>query len=103
MSIKRAHVLLPEDLLREIDALVGPRGRSSFLVETARHEVRRQKLLHFLESKDLAWKDNDHPELAAGAAAWVHKLRTDSEGRGAARPKTKRRAQTQSPRTSRTD
>jgi hypothetical protein len=103
MSIKRAHILLPEDLLREIDALVGPRGRSSFLVETARHEVRRQKLLQLLENKDPAWKNNDHPELAAGAAAWVHKLRTDSEGRGGARPKAKKRARTQGPRTSRTD
>ena len=41
MSTRRAHVLLPEDLLREIDAIVGPRGRSAFLVETARNEVRR--------------------------------------------------------------
>ena len=58
MNTKRAHVLLPEDLLREIDALVGPRGRSSFLVETARQEVRRQKLMHFLENKDPAWKNS---------------------------------------------
>ena len=64
MTTKRAHVLLPEDLLREIDALVGPRGRSAFLVETARSEVRRQKLLQFLESKGSGWKDEDHPELA---------------------------------------
>jgi hypothetical protein len=86
MSTKRAHVLLPEELLREIDALVGPRGRSSFLVETARNEVRRQKLLQFLENespgrKHAAWKDKDHPELAGGAAAWVRKLRTESERR----------------------
>jgi hypothetical protein len=30
---------MPEDLVREIDDLVGPRGRSAFLVETARNEV----------------------------------------------------------------
>jgi len=96
MHTKRAHVLLPEDLLREIDALVGPRGRSSFLVETARHEVRRQKLLHFLESKDPAWKGKDHPELAGGAAAWVRKLRTESESRGALRHKSKKRARSRS-------
>jgi hypothetical protein len=33
---RRAHILLPEDLAREIDALVGSRVRSAFLVETAR-------------------------------------------------------------------
>lgn len=88
---KRAHVLLPEDLLREIDALVGPRGRSSFLVETARNEVRRQKLLQFLESKDPAWRDTnkDHPELAQGAGAWVRKLRRESETRGPSRRRTR--------------
>ena len=86
MAAKRAHVLLPEDLLREIDALVGPRGRSSFLVETARSEVRRQKLLQFLEGpssgrKGPGWNDKDHPELSGGAGAWVRKLRVESEGR----------------------
>jgi hypothetical protein len=76
---RRAHILLPEDLLQEIDALVGPRGRSAFLVETARNEVRRHRLLQFLQSKDLAWKDKDHPELADGAGNWVRKLRTENE------------------------
>jgi hypothetical protein len=99
MSTRRAHVLLPEDLLQEIDALVGPRGRSSFLVETARQEVRRQKLMQFLEGKDPAWKDKNHPELAEGAAAWVRKLRTESDARGSSRRKTKKRTRTQNPRT----
>jgi hypothetical protein len=93
MKVKRAHVLLPEDLLREIDALVGPRGRSSFLVETARHEVRRQKLLHFLDSEDPAWKNKDHPELGRGATDWVHRLRRESETR-----KPKERLRIQGPR-----
>jgi hypothetical protein len=83
MTTKRAHVLLPDDLLREIDSLVGPRGRSAFLVETARTEVRRQKLLQFLEGKgrDPAWRNSDHPELAEGTDAWVRKLRTESDVR----------------------
>jgi Arc/MetJ-type ribon-helix-helix transcriptional regulator len=75
----RTHVLLPEDLVREIDALVGPRGRSAFLVETAREAVRRKKLLDFLSSDEPAWKDDDHPELAEGAAKWVRTLRADSD------------------------
>ncbi|HET8925667.1 MAG TPA: hypothetical protein VFN26_21975 [Candidatus Acidoferrum sp.] len=76
---RRAHVLLPEDLVREIDAIVGSRGRSAFLVETAREAVRRRKLLHFLDSDTPAWNDHDHPELARGSAAWVRELREESE------------------------
>ena len=81
MSTHRAHILLPDDLLQEIDALVGPRGRSSFLVETARNEVRRRKLLQYLEGETPAWKDEDHPELKDGAAEWVRKMRYESEAR----------------------
>lgn len=76
---QRAHIFLPEDLLREIDALVGPRGRSAFLAETARNEVRRLRLLRFLESKKPSWLSADHPELAKGAAAWVRTIRRESE------------------------
>jgi hypothetical protein len=81
MKTKRAHILLPHDLAREIDALVGPRGRSAFLVETAREAVRRRKLLRFLESAAPAWKDSDHPQLAGGAAAWVRGLRQENDAR----------------------
>ena len=89
----RAHILLPEELIREIDALVGPRGRSAFLVETARNEVRRQKLLQFLDSKKPAWHDKDHPELAEGAGKWVRKLRAESEvSRSSGRSRKGRRA-----------
>ena len=72
-------MVLPEDLVREIDALVGPRGRSAFIVETARDAVRRKRLLQFLRSDEPAWKEENHPELAKGAAAWVRKLRAESE------------------------
>jgi hypothetical protein len=78
---RRAHVVLPEDLVREIDSIVGSRGRSNFLVETAREAIRRRKLLQFLESETPAWKDADHPELSQGAAAWVRRIRRESEKR----------------------
>src|SRR6267378_2370123 len=91
MKTKRAHVLLPYDLIREIDAIVGPRGRSAFLVETAQEAVRRRKLLQFLESDEPAWKDGDHPEVSGGSAAWVQELRRESDDqRGKARRQAKR-------------
>jgi hypothetical protein len=82
-SAKRAHILLPQELVGEIDAIVGPGKRSAFLVETARAEIRRRKLLQFLESDDPAWKDQDHPELEKGSAAWVRGLRQEGKTRSA--------------------
>jgi hypothetical protein len=88
---QRAHILIPGDLLREIDALVGPRGRSAFLLETARQEVKRRKLLRFLSSDEPAWKEEDHPELAAGAGNWVRELRKQSERRVGKAAKSQKR------------
>jgi hypothetical protein len=88
-NTQRAHIIIPGDLLREIDALVGPRGRSAFLLETARQEVQRRKLLRFLESGEPAWKSED-PELKGGAAKWVRDLRKQSE-RGSAHGNARKR------------
>lgn len=93
-STHRAHIIIPDELLQEIDALVGPRGRSAFLLETAREEVRRRKLLRFFENAEPAWRDMDHPELKQGSAAWVRKLRSENEDRlraaGAPAPASRR-------------
>jgi hypothetical protein len=79
MATTRTHVVLPDELLKRIDALVGTRGRSAFLAEVAEKEVRRRNLLAFLNDPEPAWKSEDHPELKNGAAAWVRKMRREDE------------------------
>ena len=79
MATTRTHVILPAEVLREIDALVGQRGRSAFLAEVAQQEVRRRKLLAVLGREEPAWKPKDHPELKRGAAAWVSKMRRSEQ------------------------
>jgi hypothetical protein len=43
MPGKRAHVVLPYDLLADVGGLVGPRGRSAFLPEVIREAVNRRR------------------------------------------------------------
>ena len=81
MKTKRAHILLPQDLIEEIDSIVGPRRRSAFLVETARDAVRRTKLLRFLENDVSPGRDPDLGEPADSAAQWVRQLRRESDRR----------------------
>jgi Arc/MetJ-type ribon-helix-helix transcriptional regulator len=76
---KRAHVVLPDDLLADVDALVGPRGRSAFLTEVIREAVNRRRLLQILSDPEPIWKDEDHPELAQGSEAWVRQMREEDE------------------------
>ena len=61
--------------------MVGPQGRSAFLLETAGEAVKRRKLLRFLESEDAGWEDVNHPELAKGTGKWVRGLRQESDAR----------------------
>lgn len=81
MRRKRAHVILPEHLLAEIDRLAGQRGRSAFLAELIEREVQRQKLLAALREARGSWKTEDHPELQDGSGAFVERLRQENETR----------------------
>ena len=81
MNAKRTPVVLSEELVKEIDTLVGTRRRSSFLTEAAEKELMRLRQIEALKAAAGAWKDKDHPELKQGAAKWVRKLRQETERR----------------------
>jgi metal-responsive CopG/Arc/MetJ family transcriptional regulator len=44
MEMRHLYVTFPIDLLREIDELAGPRGRSKFVVEAMRARIEWEKL-----------------------------------------------------------
>lgn len=77
---KRTHVVLSEQLVKDIDRLVGGRHRSSFLTQAAERELMRRRQLKALDQL-VPWKDKDHPELKHGAAKYVRKLRREYEQR----------------------
>lgn len=80
MSSHRTHVVLPEELIKQIDALVGKRGRSAFLAEIAEREIirlRQMKMLHELAScppADLS----ETPELE-NSADRIRNIRQEGE------------------------
>ncbi len=78
----KAHLVFPEDLLQVIDKLVGKRGRSKFVVEATRKELKRIQLQKALEKAAGAWKDEDYPEIKKkGTYRWVRDLREEAEKR----------------------
>jgi Arc/MetJ-type ribon-helix-helix transcriptional regulator len=81
MRTKRTHIVIPEQLAARIDRLVGKRGRSSFLAQAAEKELMRLRQIKALKVAIGAWRDENHPELRRGAAAWVAKLRREDEKR----------------------
>ena len=77
--MKQTQVILPEELVHEIDDLVGAGGRSAFLTELARREIQRRRFIQLLDRPGPGWNIEEHPELNEGAAAWVSNLRNDDE------------------------
>ena len=76
---QRVHVVLDETVLQSIDEIVGRRGRSRFLEEAARLRLRQLRQLEAIQATAGAWKDEDHPELAEGSAAYIANSRALSE------------------------
>ncbi len=77
MATQRTHVLILRELVLEIDRVAGKRRRSEFLIAAAERELVRQRQIEALDAAVGAWKDEDHPELRHGVAAWVRELRKD--------------------------
>jgi hypothetical protein len=73
----RTYVLLPKDVVEEIDRRVGERRRSAFLTEAARRELRRARQLRALEKFAGALKDADIPgwETHDSTVEWVRAQR----------------------------
>jgi hypothetical protein len=71
------HIVLPTELVTEIDALVGKRGRSRFIAEAAQERLQRERMIKLLDESFGLWKEEDHPELLGpgGAAGWVRRMR----------------------------
>jgi hypothetical protein len=70
-------VVLPNELLREIDARVGPCHRSEFIQEAIEEELSRLCRVEASDRVVGSLKDVDTPgwETPDAAAQWVHELR----------------------------
>jgi len=73
----RTHVVLPRELIEELDELVGPRHRSEFLAEAAEEKLSRLKLARAFEQFAGSLADVDIPgwETSESAAEWVRASR----------------------------
>lgn len=77
----RTHVLLPREMVEEIDERVGPRRRSEFVAETLRKELVRRSQLELLDAAmaeaSERGNEGDPPEwdTPEGTLAWVRSMR----------------------------
>jgi hypothetical protein len=79
---RRVHVMVPTELLNTLDATVGQRRRSRFIVEAIATELWRRRLRAALKEMEGSLADVDIPgwETRESAAAWVRALRSGTLG-----------------------
>ncbi len=75
----RTHVVLPVDLVKEVDCLVGSRKRSRFVEEAIREHLRREALSSALSASAGVLKHEDYPEWDSPerVTAWVRESRRE--------------------------
>lgn len=74
-------IKFPVELVAEIDRFAGRRQRTAFVVDIVRRELQRMRQLEAVRESGGAWAQADHPELEAGGAAFVERLRREDRDR----------------------
>jgi hypothetical protein len=78
MRKPRTLVPIPQYLAAAIDRVAGPKQRTAFIVNLVEREIRRYEQRDALREAVGSWKNEEHPELAEGADAWVRQMRQES-------------------------
>jgi len=74
-------IKIPDELAGEIDRLAGPKRRSAYAIQILWTDIQRSRQREALQSTRGAWKQENHPELAQGGAAYVEQIRSEPDER----------------------
>lgn len=76
---RRVHVILPDAILQEVDAQVGPRGRSEFIQEAVEEKLNCLRRVAAFSRIAGSIVDGEIPEWATpeSTAAWIREIRKD--------------------------
>ena len=77
----RAHIVVPDELIAEIDARVGQRKRSRFIAEAIEAQLRNIKALEAFDAVAGSLVDVDIPgwETPESASEWVRAMRREAD------------------------
>jgi hypothetical protein len=80
----RTNLLLPQELVADVDRVAGPRGRSRYVADAVRARLRRDRLTPAFEQAFGALDRSAHPEWArpGDVVAWVRSQRAQETDPG---------------------
>lgn len=76
MSV-RTNLLLPEDLVEQLDRIAGPRGRSRYVADAVRERLRRDERMAAIKAAAGLWRDHPLFPTSEAVVEWVRELRRE--------------------------
>ncbi len=77
MALARTNLTLPVELLAEVDALAGPRGRSRYVADAVAQKVKRDKLGKAIRDTAGIMVGSPYQMTPDEVVAWVDFLRSE--------------------------
>ena len=77
MTLVRTSLTLPEDLLREVDEIAGPGGRSRYVAEALGQRLKRDRLRRAVDATAGTLRGKEHQLSRDEVSAWVEQLRAE--------------------------
>ena len=59
----KAHLVIPQEILDEVDQVAGKRRRSLFIAQATKEKLDRERFIKMLEETRGIWTDDRHPDL----------------------------------------
>ena len=80
----RTNLLLPKDLVDEVDRYAGPRGRSRYVAEALNERLRRDRLREVVRATAGILRSEDYPYWATSemVVEWVRASRAEETDAG---------------------
>jgi metal-responsive CopG/Arc/MetJ family transcriptional regulator len=80
----RTNLLLPGELVAEVDAVAGPRGRSRYVAQAIERQLRRDRWWAAARAVAGTWTADTHPQFATsdGVEEWVRAGRAEGSDPG---------------------
>ena len=80
----RTNLLLPKELVDEVDSVAGERGRSRYVAEALRAKLKRDRLKDAIARTAGVLKAEDYPEWSTSekVVEWVRARRAETNGPG---------------------
>jgi hypothetical protein len=80
LALARTNLTLPADLLEEVDALAGPRGRSRYVAEAVAQRVRRDRLGRAIHQAHGIFAGTEAAMNRRQVSQWIDRLRSEDDG-----------------------